>query len=104
MKSLVAVVLSACGDSTDPLGPEPIAPVATVRVAPTRDVLTTLMQDSRWESRAYAVVRLAQRRDSVEVARAAARHDPNPRVRAWAQYALAQGPDAVAPRSLVLPD
>jgi beta-lactamase regulating signal transducer with metallopeptidase domain len=80
------------------------APVATVRVAPTRDVLTTLMQDSRWESRAYAVVRLAQRRDSVEVARAAARHDPNPRVRAWAQYALAQGPDAVAPRSLVLPD
>ncbi|MBC7896778.1 MAG: M56 family metallopeptidase [Cytophagaceae bacterium] len=80
------------------------APVATVRVAPTRDVLTTLMQDTRWESRAYAVVRLAQRRDSVDVARAAARHDPNPRVRAWAQYALAQGPDAVAPRSLVLPD
>jgi beta-lactamase regulating signal transducer with metallopeptidase domain len=79
-------------------------PVATVRVAPTRDVLTTLMQDSRWESRAYAVVRLAQRRDSVEVARAAARHDPSPRVRAWAQYALAQGPDAVAPRALVLPD
>ena len=66
-------------------------PMSTVRVAPTRDVLTTLMRDARWESRAYAVVRLAQRRDSVEVARNAARHDPSASVRAWAQYALAQG-------------
>lgn len=65
-------------------------PVGTVRLAPTRAVLNTLMQDARWESRAFAVVRLAQRRDSVAVARSAARHDPNPQVRAWARYALAQ--------------
>jgi beta-lactamase regulating signal transducer with metallopeptidase domain len=67
-------------------------PLGTVRVAPTRDVLTALMRDDRWESRAYAVVRLAQRTDSLEVARVAARHDPSPRVRAWAQYALARRP------------
>ncbi|MCC6316809.1 MAG: M56 family metallopeptidase [Gemmatimonadaceae bacterium] len=72
-------------------------PVATVRVAPTREVLTSLMRDVRWESRAYAVVRLAQRRDSVEVARAAADRDPSPRVRAWAHYALARGVDLTAP-------
>jgi hypothetical protein len=68
------------------------ASVSLVQIIPTRDVLTTLMQDERWESRAYAVVRLAERADSVEVARAAARTDPSPRVRAWAQYALAQLP------------
>ncbi|MGQ0647164.1 MAG: M56 family metallopeptidase [Gemmatimonadaceae bacterium] len=71
-------------------------PVSTVRVSPTRDVLTTLMRDVQWQARAYAVVRLAQRRDSVEVARAAARHDPSPRVRAWAEYALAQGVTSAA--------
>lgn len=65
-------------------------PLGTVRVSPTRDVLTTLMRDGRWESRAYAVVRLAQRADSVEVARDAAAHDPSPEVRAWAHYALAR--------------
>ena len=75
-------------------------PTGTVRLAPTRDVLTMLMRDARWESRAFAVVRLAPRRDSVQVARDAARHDPNPRVRAWARYALAQRADpAVAPRA-----
>lgn len=66
--------------------------VSLVQLVPTRDVLTTLMQDDRWEARAYAVVRLAERADSVEVARAAARTDPSPRVRAWARYALAQLP------------
>lgn len=65
-------------------------PLGTVRVSPTREVLTTLMRDGRWESRAYAVVRLAQRADSVEVARDAAAHDPSPEVRAWAHYALAR--------------
>lgn len=68
--------------------------VSLVQLVPTRDVLTTLMQDDRWEARAYAVVRLAERADSVEVARAAARTDPSPRVRAWARYALAQLPPA----------
>jgi hypothetical protein len=66
--------------------------VSLVQLVPTRDVLTTLMQDDRWDTRAYAVVRLAERADSVEVARAAARTDPSPRVRAWARYALAQLP------------
>lgn len=65
-------------------------PMATIRVAPTRAVLTRLMRDARWESRAWAVVRLAQRPDSLEVARAAARRDPDPQVRAWARYALAR--------------
>ena len=68
------------------------AAMSLVQVVPTRDVLTTLMGDQRWEARAYAVVRLAARADSVEVARTAARTDPSPRVRAWAQYALAQLP------------
>ena len=68
------------------------AAMSLVQIIPTRDVLTTLMRDDRWESRAYAVVRLAERADSVEVARAAAQTDPSPRVRAWAQYALAQLP------------
>lgn len=74
-----------------------VVPLSTARVAPTRGVLTSLMQESRWESRAWAVVRLAQRADSVHVARSAARHDPDPAVRAWARYALSRGP--VAPVS-----
>lgn len=75
------------------------APSSAVRVAPTRDVLTTLMRDARWESRAYAVIGLAQRADSVEVARAAAAGDPSPRVRAWAKLALSRTPPSVsAPR------
>jgi beta-lactamase regulating signal transducer with metallopeptidase domain len=75
-----------------------VAPLATTRLAPTREVLTSLMQEARWESRAWAVVRLAQRADSVDVARTAARHDPDPAVRAWARYALARGQAAPAPR------
>ncbi|HEX7121821.1 MAG TPA: M56 family metallopeptidase, partial [Gemmatimonadaceae bacterium] len=46
---------------------------STARLAPSREVLTALMRDSRWESRAYAVIGLAQRADSVDVARAASR-------------------------------
>ncbi|MFN8582567.1 MAG: M56 family metallopeptidase [Gemmatimonadaceae bacterium] len=65
-------------------------PIGAVRLSPTRDALTLLLRDGRWESRAYAAAGLAQRRDSVEVARAAARLDPNPRVRALARYALTQ--------------
>lgn len=80
-------------------------PLGTVRISPTRAVLTTLMRDARWESRAYAVVRLAQRADSVEVARDAAAHDPSPEVRAWAHYALSREGTArpVAPREGALP-
>lgn len=63
-------------------------PVSAVQLAPTRDVLTSLLRDTRWESRAYAVMGLASRADSVAVARATAERDPNPRVRAWARYAL----------------
>jgi beta-lactamase regulating signal transducer with metallopeptidase domain len=69
-----------------------VTPLATARLAPTREVLTRLMLESRWESRAWAVVRLAQRADSVDVARSVARHDPDPAVRAWARYALSRGP------------
>jgi beta-lactamase regulating signal transducer with metallopeptidase domain len=76
-----------------------VAPLATARLAPTRDVLTSLMLETRWESRAWAVVRLAQRADSVEVARTAARHDPDPAVRAWARYALGLNALNQAPRS-----
>jgi bla regulator protein BlaR1 len=65
-------------------------PMSAVRLAPTRQMLTTLMSDARWESRAYAVLGLAQRQDSVAVARSAAELDPSPRVRAWARYALEQ--------------
>jgi len=64
------------------------APLSGLELAPTRDVLTTLMSDTRWESRAYAVLGLAQRPDSVAVARNAAALDPSPRVREWARYAL----------------
>ena len=66
-------------------------PLAVVRLAPTPQVLTKLMQDTRWESRAYAVTGLAQRTDTVAVARAAATDDPSPRVRAWAALALGTG-------------
>jgi beta-lactamase regulating signal transducer with metallopeptidase domain len=64
------------------------APISVVQLAPTRDVLTNLMSSTQWESRAYAVLGLAERADSVAVARSAAELDPNPRVRAWARYAL----------------
>ncbi len=64
------------------------APLATARLAPTHDVLTSLMHETRWESRAWAVVRLARRADTVHVARSAASNDPDPAVRAWARYAL----------------
>jgi beta-lactamase regulating signal transducer with metallopeptidase domain len=77
-------------------------PVSAVQLAPSREVLTTLMNDSRWESRAYAVLGLAQRPDSVAVARSAAELDPNPHVRAWARYALGERPSSDI-RS-VLPD
>lgn len=63
-------------------------PMSAIQLAPTRDVLTTLMRDGNWQTRAYAVLGLAQRPDSVAVARTAAEWDPNPRVRAWARYAL----------------
>jgi bla regulator protein BlaR1 len=70
-------------------------PLSTLDPAPTRDVLRELMRDSRWESRAYAVLGLAPRADSVGVARAAAVADPSPHVRAWAIYALSQHPAAL---------
>ena len=63
-------------------------PMSAIQLAPTRDVLTTLMRDGNWQTRAYAVFGLAQRPDSVAVARTAAERDPSPRVRAWARYAL----------------
>jgi beta-lactamase regulating signal transducer with metallopeptidase domain len=75
-------------------------PTGSVQLAPTRDVLTTLMRDPRWESRAYAVLGLAQRPDSVAVARSAAELDPNPRVRAWARYALGERVDLVDSRTI----
>lgn len=65
-------------------------PLASVRLSPTREVLTTLMAESQWESRAYAVMGLAQRADTLDVARAAAVADPSPRVRAWAKLALSR--------------
>lgn len=65
-------------------------PASTVQLAPTRETLTSLMRDARWESRAYAVLGLAQRPDSIAVARSAAELDPSPRVRAWARYALGE--------------
>ena len=76
-------------------------PMSAVRLAPTRSVLTTLMNDARWESRAYAVIGLARRADSVAVARTAAERDPSPRVRAWARYALGQPADAAGLRSIL---
>jgi beta-lactamase regulating signal transducer with metallopeptidase domain len=73
-------------------------PLCGVEIVPTRDVLASLMRDSRWESRAYAVIGLAHRADTVAFARSAAELDPNPRVRAWARYALGLRPEA-APNS-----
>jgi beta-lactamase regulating signal transducer with metallopeptidase domain len=67
-----------------------VLPAGSAQLAPSRSVLTTLMRDARWESRAYAVVGLAERPDSIAVARAAVTRDPSPRVRAWAAYALAK--------------
>jgi beta-lactamase regulating signal transducer with metallopeptidase domain len=75
-------------------------PISAVQLAPTRAVLTTLMRDARWESRAYAVIGLARRPDSVAVAREAAEQDPNPRVRAWARLALREG-DATQLRTIL---
>jgi beta-lactamase regulating signal transducer with metallopeptidase domain len=80
------VATAACAVSAVPLG--------GVEIVPTRDVLAGLMRDSRWESRAYAVIGLAHRADTVAFARSAAELDPNPRVRAWARYALGLRPEA----------
>lgn len=77
------------------------APTSAVQLAPTRDVLTMLVRDARWESRAYAVLGLAQRQDSVAVARSVAEGDPNPRVRAWARYALSGRGERLALRSII---
>lgn len=76
-------------------------PVSAVQLAPSRAVLTTLMLDTRWESRAYAVLGLAQRPDSIAVAQSAAELDPNPRVRAWARYALGQRGDLPELRAIL---
>ncbi len=72
------------------------APMSAVELSPTRDVLATLMRDPRWETRAYAVIGLAHRADSVAAARSAAELDPSPRVRAWARYALGLRPGTVS--------
>jgi beta-lactamase regulating signal transducer with metallopeptidase domain len=80
------VATAACAASAVPL--------CGVEIVPTRDVLASLMRDSRWESRAYAVIGLAHRADTVAFARSAAELDPNPRVRAWARYALGLRPEA----------
>jgi hypothetical protein len=48
------------------------------------------------------VLGLAQRADSVAVARSAAERDPSPRVRAWARYAL--GETRERPQDGALPD
>jgi hypothetical protein len=77
-----------------------VGPMSVVQLAPTRAVLTTLIGDARWESRAYAVIGLASRADSVAVARSVAERDPNPRVRAWARYALEQRAGAGLPAVL----
>ena len=76
-------------------------PMSAVQLSPSREVLTTLMLDARWESRAYAVVGLAQRRDTIGVTRSAAELDPNPRVRAWARYALQQRGDLPELRTIL---
>ena len=77
------------------------APTSAVQLAPTRDVLTMLVRDASWESRAYAVLGLAQRADSVAVARSVAEQDPNPRVRAWARYALGGRTERAALRAII---
>ena len=71
-----------------------VVPASAVQLAPSRAVLTTLIGDASWETRAYAVIGLARRADSVAVARSVAERDPNPRVRAWARYALEQRADS----------
>jgi beta-lactamase regulating signal transducer with metallopeptidase domain len=73
-------------------------PLGAVQLAPTKTVLASLMLDGRWDTRAYAVTRLAQRPDSIDVARQAASHDPSPRVRAWAARAVALQP-IIEPRT-----
>lgn len=78
-----------------------VAPTSAVRLAPSRAVLTTLISDASWETRAYAVVGLARRADSVAVARSVAERDPNPRVRAWARYALEQRADSSRLRAVI---
>jgi len=80
-----------------------VGPMSAVQLAPTRAVLTTLIGDARWESRAYAVIGLAGRADSVAVARSVAERDPNPRVRAWARYALEQRGEAAGLRAILHP-
>lgn len=65
------------------------APATTLRLAPTRSVLDSLMRDTQWQTRVFAVAGLAQRSDSLAVARAAAERDPNPQVRAAARRAVA---------------
>jgi len=77
------------------------APTSAVRLAPTRDMLTMLVRDARWESLAYAVLGLAQRADSVAVARSVAERDPSPRVRAWARYALAGPAERAELRAII---
>ncbi|MEO7082827.1 MAG: M56 family metallopeptidase [Gemmatimonadaceae bacterium] len=78
-----------------------VCPASAVQLAPTRDVLTTLMRDARWESRAYAVMGLAQRADSIAEARSAAEADPSPRVRAWARFALGESTPSSAARAII---
>jgi len=63
-------------------------PTSVARLSPTRELLTRLMADRAWETRAYAVIGLARRTDSVAVVRDAAALDPSPRVRAMAVAAL----------------
>ena len=66
------------------------APLGTVQLTPTRRALDGMMRRDRWETRAFAVARLAQRADSVAVAQVAAVSDPSPLVRAAARAALAR--------------
>jgi beta-lactamase regulating signal transducer with metallopeptidase domain len=80
-----------------------VGPMSVVQLAPTRAVLTTLIADARWETRAYAVIGLAERADSVAVAQSVAERDPSPRVRAWARYALQQRADVAGIRGVLHP-
>ncbi|MGQ0766903.1 MAG: M56 family metallopeptidase [Gemmatimonadota bacterium] len=65
-------------------------PLGLVRLAPTSQVLSTMAGDSRWDARAYAYTRFAERSDTIGVARQAAEHDPDPAVRRWAARAVAR--------------
>jgi hypothetical protein len=71
-------------------------PAGLTSLNPSRGMLTDLMADMRWESRAYAVRGLAQRPDSIAMAKFAADADPSPRVRAVAASALRQQPSATS--------